>query len=208
MSDCDAFDAFTAKWRARWPEWALADVFVPNAQRDAAVAWWALLDEWAEAAWGGSDPAPGLAKLAWWQDELRGWGKGARRHPLGAVLRRAPAPWAALADALPALRTRDLPTQGIDAVRHALQPLGAAMTEVELALFGGPSADAGEVAVALATPYLPAESRVAETAHSRSGSRVRRLYAALASLRADAYAGSRAIPRWRVLLAAWRAARN
>src|SRR5690606_20699556 len=59
---------FIDKWRARWPEWEIASVFVPEAQRPLAEAWFSLLQELTDAAWGGADPTPGLAKLAWWQE--------------------------------------------------------------------------------------------------------------------------------------------
>ena len=32
MSDHDALQGFLDKWRAQWPEWAVAEVFVPEAQ--------------------------------------------------------------------------------------------------------------------------------------------------------------------------------
>ena len=73
----DGASSFVEKWRARWPEWEFGMVFVPVAQRPLAEAWLSLLNELAEAAWGGDDPTPGLAKLAWWQEELGGWSKGA-----------------------------------------------------------------------------------------------------------------------------------
>ena len=88
MSDVDALQAFLAKWRARWPEWAVAEVFVPAAQRERAQAWFALRDELGDAAWGGQDPLPGDAKLGWWAEELDGWSRGARRHPLGLALQK------------------------------------------------------------------------------------------------------------------------
>src|SRR3546814_2770338 len=77
-------DEFTAKWRTRWPEWSIGVVFLPGAQRETAFAWFALVQELTDAAWSGADATPGLAKLAWWNEELQGWAKGARRHPLGA----------------------------------------------------------------------------------------------------------------------------
>src|SRR5262245_47654992 len=100
----EAVESFIDKWRARWPEWTVAQVFVPAAQRPVATAWASLLQELTDAAWGGSDARPGEAKLAWWGEELQGWVQGRRRHPLGAVLQRLPAPWAQLAASLPALR--------------------------------------------------------------------------------------------------------
>lgn len=138
-------DDFLQKWRAAWPEWPLAQVFVPEAQRAVAEAWLALQLEWVEAAWGGEDSTPGFAKLAWWQDELRGWQKGARRHPLGRVLQRAPAPWAALADALEALRAaRAAVLRGeLEAATAAVSPAAAAIAGCEPALFAEVSAVAG-----------------------------------------------------------------
>ena len=144
MSDRSAFEDFAAKWRARWPEWAIAEAFVPAAQRDLAAAWFALLQEFADAAWGGSDPAPGLAKLAWWQEELRGWAKGAHRHPLGSVLRPRPAPWSAMADAMPALRYRELPRDPAVALA-VLEPLGEGCAGIEAVLFDAPSSATGAV---------------------------------------------------------------
>ena len=94
MSDIDALQGFLGKWRARWPEWAIAETFIPEAQREVAQAWLALREEISEAAWGGQDPRPGDAKLGWWTEELMGWSRGARRHPLGQVLQKRAAPWA------------------------------------------------------------------------------------------------------------------
>ena len=103
-TDHTVHDDLLDKWRGRWPEWRIAQVFVPEAQRATAEVWFALLQEWTDAAWTGADPTPGFAKLAWWQEELRGWARGLRRHPLGRDLHRRPVPWDALADALPALQ--------------------------------------------------------------------------------------------------------
>lgn len=94
---------FIAKWHERWPEWSVAEAFVPETQRTVASAWFALRHELTEAAWGFEDPRPGEAKLEWWSEELRGWARGRRRHPLGAVLQKQPVPWILLADSTPAL---------------------------------------------------------------------------------------------------------
>ena len=59
MTDSSALDSFLAKWRAQWPEWAVAEVFLPPPQRQRARAWLALRGELTEAAWGGDDPTPG-----------------------------------------------------------------------------------------------------------------------------------------------------
>src|SRR5512141_2186426 len=89
--------AFADKWRQRWPEWRIAEVFIAPAQRELAIAWFALRQELLDAAWAGSDPRPGEAKLAWWAEELDGWSRGRRRHPLGLTLQRHAAPWSQLA---------------------------------------------------------------------------------------------------------------
>ncbi len=211
MSERAAFDAFIDKWRARWPEWAMAEVFVPPAQRDAAIAWFALLQELADAAWRGDDPAPGLAKLAWWQEELRGWAKGARRHPLGLVLQPLSAPWQALAEALPVLRDRTLPHRGDEALRAALRPLGAAMAAVEGALFGGTrDPDALSLWLVMAHAGVSSNAWAPDSAEDvmRDASRVRRLADALLRLRFEGGAAGHPVSRWRTLIAAWRAARN
>ena len=46
----DASQSFIDKWRARWPEWAVAQVFVPATQRPTALAWASLLQELTDAA--------------------------------------------------------------------------------------------------------------------------------------------------------------
>lgn len=133
----DALDSFLAKFRARWPEWAVVQVFVPQSQREVALAWATLLQELTDAAWGGSDPRPGEAKLAWWAEELRGWTLGARRHPLGIALQKLPAPWLALATALPYLReSRERPRDRDDAY-SSLRPFAHAVAVIESALFAG-----------------------------------------------------------------------
>ena len=38
MSGREALQASLDKWRARWPEWAMAEVFVPAPQRERAQA--------------------------------------------------------------------------------------------------------------------------------------------------------------------------
>lgn len=147
----EALDAFVGKWRARWPEWSVAEVFVPGPDRSVALAWAALQQELTDAAWGGSDPRPGEAKLMWWQEELLGWGLGRRRHPLGTTLQRLPAPWADVAAALPALRaSRERPRDGADAF-FQLQPLATAAVGVEHMLFGGMQADAAAARLVSAT---------------------------------------------------------
>lgn len=155
MPVADDANDFLDKWRARWPEWRIASTFVDPARRAQTEAWFALVQECVEAAWGAGDPAPGIAKLGWWEDELRGWSRGARRHPLGLALQKSPAPWASLAEALAALpmareavlaAARTPGPQPLRVSAEVLKPYAEATDAVERALFG-------------ATPSAGAESR-------------------------------------------------
>ena len=161
MSDPTALAGFVAKWRARWPEWSIAQVFVPAAQRDVVAAWFALLQELTDAAWGGSDPTPGLAKLAWWQEELRGWSKGARRHPLGDSLQRLPAPWSALGASLMALQQSRERSDDAEAAIRITRPFAAAVAECEAALFGVPADASALVGTTLLAERLLADPQAA-----------------------------------------------
>ncbi|MBP3975467.1 phytoene/squalene synthase family protein [Pseudoxanthomonas spadix] len=137
MSESTALDNFLEKWRSRWPEWQLVQGFVPEPQRRIAVAWFALLQELADAMNIAGDPLPADAKLAWWGEELRDWARHRSRHPLGRVLEPGQAPWTALADALPALSLmRGLP-QDTDAALPLVAPLANAIAQVEAGLFPG-----------------------------------------------------------------------
>lgn len=218
MDSADSLDSLTAKWRARWPEWVPAMAFVPAAQRESAVAWFALLLELTEAAWGGADPTPGLAKLGWWQEELGGWAKGARRHPLGAVLQARAVPWTTLARALPALQaSRARP--GEPATGAGLEGFAVAVAACEAALFGagGPMPDdagAAVVSQALHGEHLLSHPETAAMAApaplapgaARAATRPRRIHAALVAARLRRPGAT--LPPWRALLLAWRAARQ
>src|SRR5690606_16032242 len=128
----ESLDSFIDKWRARWPEWGIAEAFLARPLRTPVAAWFSLLQELHDAAWAGAEPAPGLAKLAWWQEELRGWSRGARRHPLGEALQRLDADWDALGQALarlPATREPLTPGDGaraLPAVAAGAPPCAAA----------------------------------------------------------------------------------
>jgi hypothetical protein len=223
----DALDDFLGKWRGRWPEWRIARVFVAEPQRVTAEAWFALLQEWTDAAWAGEDPTPGFAKLIWWQEELLGWSKGVRRHPLGRVLQKQPAPWATLATALPALQAVREPLrawavpQTLDA---PLQPLAVAIADGERALFApeaAPVADAfallaahalwhrDEAGAAKATKEWA--QRLAASAPQRAGSRPRRIHDALSGARLQRVATRgevTALSPMSALWRSWRAARG
>jgi hypothetical protein len=133
-------EKFLDKWRGRWPEWRIAQIFVDPAHSAQAEAWFALLQEFTDAAWNGTDPTPGIAKLGWWQEELRGWAKGARRHPLGIALHKSPAPWPALAASLTALHmAREGVLAGdpatVELLVETLRPCTDAMDACERVLF-------------------------------------------------------------------------
>ena len=135
MTDSTALDSFLDKWRTRWPEWRVVEVFVPASQRPLAVAWFALLQEFTDAMNIAGDPLPADAKLAWWGEELRDWNRQRSRHPLGRVLEPHRAPWFELAEALPTLiQLRDRPQDEASAF-HATMPLARAIAAVERVLF-------------------------------------------------------------------------
>jgi hypothetical protein len=137
MSNSAALDSFLEKWRTRLPEWQLVQGFVPAEQREIAVAWFALLQELADAMNIAGDPLPADAKLAWWGEELRDWSRRRSRHPLGRVLEPVQAPWATLADALPALPLMRALPDSAEAALPLVLPLARAIAQVEAALFPG-----------------------------------------------------------------------
>ena len=227
MSDHDALQGFLDKWRARWPEWRVAEAFVPMPERERAAAWLSLRDELGQAAWGGEDPRPGDAKLAWWAEELDGWARGARRHPLGLALQKVAAPWPGLAACLPALRASRERPAGLDAARFALEPYAEALTGVAQHLFESTApAPARNVVVSLlaerllrgpveATPLGDLDVRgwarglLAHWPPPGDGTRPGRLHAAIVRGRLSRFADGKSppMPAISVALAAWRAAR-
>ena len=131
MTDSTALDSFLDKWRMRWPEWRVVEIFVPEAQRQLAVAWFSLLQEFTDGMNIAGDPLPADAKLAWWGEELRDWQQQRSRHPLGRVLEPHRAPWFELAEALPALqRLRERPRDAA-AAEELARPLATAIAGVE-----------------------------------------------------------------------------
>lgn len=209
--------SFIAKWRARWPEWEIVAVFVPEQQRPLAEAWFSLLQELTDAAWGGADPTPGLAKLAWWQEELGGWAKGARRHPLGKPLQPTPAPWLELGRALPdlrALRGGDDGPGASGSGAMAGQAFAAAVAGCEAALFGGRADDAaGEAVLAcLQVERALLRQEPAPAAASgkpggvAAGTRPRGVFTALAAARVTR--PDQPVAPLRALFSAWRGARR
>jgi len=215
---------FIAKWRERWPEWGIAEGFIAPAQRPLVAVWYALMQEFALAAWAGSEPAPGLAKLAWWQDELIGWGKGRRRHPLGELLLAQSLPWARLAQALNGLSVSRDTVPESSAAAVDLVPLAQALTACEALLFAhAPAADTdqqqpmlldllGEQSLlrgdaAAATRCLAERAALPRVARPRP----RRLQSAILTGRLrQLHKGQpqHPPPAWRSLISAWRAARG
>lgn len=126
---------FIVKWREHWPEWAVAETFVAEEQRAVASAWFALRHELIEAAWGFEDPRPGEAKLGWWAEELQGWSRGRRRHPLGSVLQKQPVPWILLADSLPALFASRNAAPDPDQAVIRLEPFAEGVASIGVTLF-------------------------------------------------------------------------
>lgn len=222
MTDSASLDSFLAKWQAQRPEWAVAEVFLPAAQRQRARAWLALRGELAEAAWGGEDPTPGAAKLGWWEEELAGWSRGARRHPLGLALQKQPADWRMLAEAIPALRASRHPEGDRAAALRGLEPFAAAVSAVSGELFDAAPASALAMADALLAEWvlrlpergIPAAgtdvSSLLALPSLRDGARPERLHAALVHdrLRRLSRGRSGPMPPLAVLFAAWRAARG
>ncbi|MGH8027136.1 MAG: phytoene/squalene synthase family protein [Pseudoxanthomonas sp.] len=237
MTDSTALDSFLDKWRTRWPEWRVMEVFVPASQRQLAVAWFALLQEFTDAMNIAGDPLPADAKLAWWGEELRDWNRQRSRHPLGRVLEPHRAPWFELAEALPVLiRLRERPRDAAAAF-DAVQPLAMAVAQVESALFGPAAGQAlvssisaqwlatrldgaGEAAVpvhladqaANPSPRSWSEALLQQWPLRNGGAIPRRLWSALARSRLQRFtaAGEEVAPLSpvRALWLGWRAARR
>lgn len=224
-----ALDSFLDKWRARWPEWSFIERFVDAADRERAVTWFALLQEFDDMLNTSGDPTPADAKLAWWGEELRSWDAHRSRHPLGRVLEPVRAPWTQLADALPGLvEARERVADGAQA-RAALKAYADAVAAVEAAMFASaPAPAAGEAVLTqtlaqrvqeMGSVAVPTgagdvaqwEQQLLAVWPTRvAGPRPRRLYASLARARLQArlrggeYQPSPAALLWR----SWWAARG
>ncbi|TQM10390.1 phytoene/squalene synthetase [Pseudoxanthomonas sp. 3HH-4] len=234
MSDSAALDSFLEKWRTRWPEWSVGEIFVAPARRDMAVAWFALLQEFDDALNVSGDPLPADAKLAWWGEELRGWSAQRSRHPLGRRLEPVRAAWSSLADALPALAAARGAQAGSEEAFAALAGYGAALAAVEADVLGrAPDveaviaqvlatrlADMGVAAVPMAFRQKEDTSAVRGWAtdvlrrwqDGRAGARERRVFAAYARGRLERLS-RQGVPaplpsRPVLLLTGWRAARG
>ncbi|MDO4709554.1 MAG: hypothetical protein Q4B94_07075 [Pseudomonadota bacterium] len=188
MSESPEAQSFIEAWQRSLPEWRIARVFVPEPQRALAEQWFALFAALTEIA--GLEPVPAAAKLAWWQEELRTWRKGARRHPLGQGLLRKALPWDALADALPALLN--------PADDAGLQQLAAVLADIEQILF----AESAEGRARLHHDLLLILGQMPPPASG--GTRPRRVLSALARARQQR---SSPLSAWQTLRCSWQAAR-
>lgn len=144
-----ALDSFLDKWRSRWPEWSVAETFLPASQRLLVLAWFSLLQEFEDIMNVDGDPLPADAKLAWWQQELRDWDAQRSRHPLGRLLEPVRAPWAELAASLPAMQQARMPPASLPHALQILQPFAEAVAAVERALFGRDPGGDGTRAIAV-----------------------------------------------------------
>ena len=166
MSSGQAIGHFVAKWQAREPDMALAEVFVAPADRERFRAWGALVHELREAAFELSDARVTAVKCQWWAEELLGLAGGRSRHPLTGPLAVADAPWASLARAMASLRDDEARPADAAASLFQLLPLATALADTEAAVFGEPaSPDASRaIAVHLRLQRLPAGLSAADVA--------------------------------------------
>lgn len=166
MSSPSALDSFLDKWRDRWPEWAVAERFVAPDRQRLVLAWFALLQEFEDIMNIAGDTLPADAKLAWWQQELRDWSGQRSRHPLGRLLEPVRAPWARLAEALPAVQEARMQPASLGEALGTLRPLAEAIAAVEAILFAR-SATADTQAIAV--QWLAARSAVAAASAAPAG---------------------------------------
>ncbi|MET0288283.1 MAG: squalene/phytoene synthase family protein [Pseudoxanthomonas sp.] len=165
MSDSAGLDNFLDKWRTRWPEWQVAETFIPAAQRPLVVAWFALLQEFEDIMNVDGDPLPADAKLGWWAQELRDWSQRRSRHPLGRLLEPVQAPWAELAEALPVVQLIRRQPGSLAEAMTQFAPFARVVARIEAALFDAPTpADHAHEAIAAQWLALRAESAGAAAA--------------------------------------------
>jgi hypothetical protein len=145
---------FVDKWLEREPEMRIAAVFCPAPTRAVFDAWGALLHELRTAAFELSDARVTEGKCAWWAEELAGWSAGRSRHPLGRVLSRLPAPWAALGGAIVDLADIEPAQDDTAAAIDALLGPARAVAAVEAELFDGQGCDRAAIARAIALHWL------------------------------------------------------
>ncbi len=145
----EAFQQFVAKWQAREPEMAVAEVFCPRDARARFQAWGGLLHELRETLFELSDPRVTGIKAGWWAEELLGLGAGRSRHPLTEVLAGVDAPWSTLGRELLDASVQDVRPGSTAEAIDSLFPLAGSTVAVESALFESPAGDAPTRALAV-----------------------------------------------------------
>ncbi|MFT3806512.1 phytoene/squalene synthase family protein [Arenimonas sp.] len=136
-ANAEVLPHFFAKWQAREPEMAIAEVFVPAIEKQRFRAWGALLHELRETLFELSDARVSDVKTAWWAEELIGIEQGRARHPLSALLAELRAPWTALGRSLLEPASVGLRASSTEEAVRALLPLAQAVIAVEEAIFPG-----------------------------------------------------------------------
>jgi hypothetical protein len=86
QTESAGYGGFVDKWSAARPEFAFARRFLRGADARARIAFACVAFELEHAAFAVGEPQVGLAKLAWWADELAQLARGTARHPLTQVL--------------------------------------------------------------------------------------------------------------------------
>lgn len=125
------------KWRDRWPQWAIAEVFIAPAQRLTAQAWFSLLMEWEDLLNQSSEQLIIAAKLQWWQHELAQWSTQRSSHPIAPLLMGLDAPWQLLAEPLSDLAALASVPPTLAQAEASLARVLDAMVAVEMRLFPG-----------------------------------------------------------------------
>ena len=140
MPDPAALQGFVEKWLAREPEMAVCEVFCPRQQRALFRAWGALSAELADCMFELADANVARTKLAWWGDDLAAGVNG--RHPLTraifaspAAARTQPEQWRTLALSAIELTDSGNAPATLEAALAELQPIAAAVSDLEAALF-------------------------------------------------------------------------
>lgn len=152
-ADAEALPHFFAKWQAREPEMAIAEVFVPAADKPRFRAWGALLHELRETLFELSDTRVSDVKTAWWAEELIGIEQGRARHPLTAALAGTHAPWPVLGRALLEHGAGGPRASSADEALRSLLPAARAVVAVEAEVFSV-VVDEGDAARALAVHWM------------------------------------------------------
>lgn len=136
VPDSEVLQSYLDSWRRDWPEWSIAERFIPQSLRTVAQAWFAVQQQWEGLLPAASESMATAAKQAWWKHEIDNWQQGQALHPLGSVLCVITAPWAQLATTMTCLQT--LQCTSAD-VRHGYQELWAmihALATIDNHLFG------------------------------------------------------------------------